>query len=249
MRSPIGPKVSEESIEKPPSRLGLSIGLAVVALVAAFAITAGGADSADPDDTEAEVERAIEPVPTIMTLATGPDTAARVDPPVVPVSAAEEKMPDRGAFRAALATTLVSSCDGLIDGPEPISAGLYREHGRCVSAALVGLDERCKLAAAVFYVLPSDEALDMACDIQTGSQRFRESVRRSMEISCDVQRSIVDPHHEAFYEYDRCLQAIAGGLDQTCYLAARAQFLAPEEAQLREACEIPESVDLGPSTD
>lgn len=184
-----------------------------------------------------------------MTLATAADTAARgngtpadEDPTVDPAP----KLPDRGAFRAALAAALTSTCDALIDGPEPVPSGLYREHGQCVSEALVDLDKRCRLAAAVQFVLPSDEVLDVACDIKPEAQGYRASVRHSMVIACDLRRTTGQSPAEADRAHDRCLAGIDADLDATCYLSARAQFMTPDGAMLREACEIAPEVALAP---
>ncbi len=195
------------------------------------------------DDAAAQPESG--PVSTAMTLINGADTISGTEAGVVP-GAAAEVMPDRGAFREIYAAQLVASCDHLVDGPEPIAAGLYREHGRCLNEALADLDERCRLAAAFFYVMPGEEALDVACDIGGDkSPRFRESVQQSMVLECDNARDArVNPTHEAYYEYDRCLQMIEARLDATCYLAARAQFMHQVETQIRDACEIDDDVDL-----
>lgn len=245
MDHPAESAITEGTVQKPPSRLGLGLGAIVVVIGSLFAVL-GGSDGQPltPTDDVSDVasERAPSttiPISTALTQANGADTAANgSDTAANGAVVSEVKLPDRGAFREALAATFVASCDGLIDGPEPISAGLYREHGRCVTEALIGLDDRCKLAAAVFYVLPSEEALNVACDIQEEPQRFRESIRQGMVITCDLQRDIADPEHDAYYEYDRCLQGIADQLDQTCYLSARAQFQTPSDLQVREICEI-----------
>ncbi len=250
MDYPADSATTEGSVEKPPSRLGLGLLVAVAASGLALMLFSGGDPGSDEESASSVDDRpavtTTVPVSTAMTLATGPDTVAGGDPATIEL---QQKLPDRGAFREALAATFVARCDSLIDGPEPIGAALYQEHGRCVTEALIGLDDRCKLAAAVFYVLPSEEALNVACDIEPEPQRFRESVRQSMVLACGLDREAGETEHEAYYEYDRCLQSISGELDEHCYLSARAQYLSPVDLQLREICEIPEGAVIDPSVE
>ncbi len=219
--------------------------LVAVATMLFYGVLTGGAG--DSLTAEQPLEEPSGPISTAMTLMNGGDTlSAAPIGEAVSLPDTGPSLPDRGAFRAIFVASLVASCDHLVDGPEPIPAGLHREHGRCLNLALEGVDERCRLAADFFYVRPGDEALDIACDI-TGerSPNFRDSVRQSMVLQCDEARSDrAEQTHEAYYEYDRCLQMIDLQLDETCYLVARAQFLEQIESMLRTACEIDADIDL-----
>ncbi len=231
----VGPATTEDSVEKPRSRLGIAVIAGVVALLAVFVFANTPEEEVAAVDVEPVTTSTI-PVSTAMTLATGPDTLGETRP---------EPLPDRGAFRDALVNRLTEECDELIDGPEPVANGLYDTHSRCVSEALYDLDERCVLAAAVFYVMPGEEALNSACDIDpsAATQSFRESVRQNMALGCDSKLN--DPEaQETYYEYERCLKAVEVELDQTCYRIARAQYLKPDDAGLRRDCEIGTDVAL-----
>jgi hypothetical protein len=257
---------TDGSVIKGPSVLGLGALLAVFVALAVVVLTnPRAADNAPLDQAVALQDRPVSGA-TPASGRQGSESDDRGAGPGVTVRSESEpesstasvggnsldqpKLPERGAFREAFVARLVADCDKLVDGPEPISAGLYREHGRCLNQSLERLDERCKLAAAVFYVLPGDEALNAACDIdETRFTDFRSSVRQSMVLRCDVQREQKEEQsHEAYYEYDRCLQQIDPDLDSTCYLVARAQFMDQIESVIRQACEIGDDVDLSAIT-
>ncbi len=232
----VEPTTTEDSVEKPRSRVGLALVVGVVAALAVFMISSGPQQELASADEE-PVTTSTVPISTALTLATGADTIGSDE-------GRSEPQPDRGAFRAALVNRLTEECDALIDGPEPVAAGLYETHAQCIAEALYDLDERCMLAAAVFYVMPGDEALTIACDIDPDqTQDFRESVRQSMVISCD--RELSNPEaQETYYEYERCLKKVEVDLDQICYLAARAQYAQPVDSNLRRDCDIGQDVAL-----
>ena len=243
------PVTTEDSLEKPPSRLGFAAVGVVVVLLGLFMLANNSSDETALDDQQSPTS--ITPTTTVatdtaLTLATGPDTndreASEHDGPERGPNG--EPLPDRGAFRNALASRFTRSCDALVDGPEPVSAGLYDQHAQCVADALVNLDERCLLAAEVFYVMPGEDALNIACDINPDDQQnFRESVRQSLILACDNRLASPDSL-EPYYEYERCLKRIDTELDQICYLAARAQYAQPEDARLREVCVIDPDLPL-----
>jgi len=238
------PATTEDAVLKPRSRLGMTLIGVVVVLFGLFALSNGGAEDGESEDAAPTTAPTTVPVTsttadvatTDLTQATGADTF-------------RTPVPDRGAFRDALISRLTSPCDNLIDGPEPVPVLLYDTHAECVADALVNLDERCRLAATVFYVQPGDEALNIACDIDpTATQDFRESVRQSMVLSCD-NRLEDEESLEPYYEYERCLQGVEVDLDQICYLAARAQYANPIDEDLRRDCEIGEDVALAATVD
>ena len=232
------PSTTEDAVLKPRSRLGMALIGCVVLTLGFYALSNG--DASGGDDAAIDV-----PVPT--TSPPSPTTVGPISTDLTQTNGADTirtPVPDRGAFRNALINRLTSSCEGLVDGPEPVPAGLYNQHAECVAEALVNLDERCRLAATVFYVQPGDEALDIACDIDPeATQDFRESVRQSMVLSCDNRLSD-EESLEPYYEYERCLQSVEVDLDQICYLAARAQYANPVDEELRRDCAINEDVAL-----
>ncbi len=82
MEEPTEPVVSQESIAKGRSRLGLGLAIAALAVVVVLLFSGNGDDATAADVPATPVpDHLAEPIPTVMTLATGADTAARTDLP------------------------------------------------------------------------------------------------------------------------------------------------------------------------
>lgn len=145
---------------------GCGPNLAVVGLTAVLAVIYFVANGSGQAETYSAALTSLAPRPTTTTTTTTPSPtvgANSLSPAVSTSTVAKQAQPERGLFREALANKLSAPCEDLIDGPEPVPDVYYLRHESCVTEALANLDERCRLAAAVFYVMPGEEAVDLAC--------------------------------------------------------------------------------------
>lgn len=144
--------------------MGLGLVVLLLAVVVVLLFTGNDDEPSAIDGPPASVDEGLtEPIPTVMTLATGADTAARADAAAGVETVAQ---PARGELRAATRQRMTISCGlRLAFGIGGDRAGAVGEHDRCLDAVDDHLDRECVHSARARFLPVDDDQLRIACDV------------------------------------------------------------------------------------
>ena len=164
MEEDTGPVVSQESIEKGRSRLGLGLAMLLLTVVVVLLFTGNDDEPTAIGGPPTSVDDALtEPISTVMTLATGADTVAKAEAAAGVDTAAQ---PARGELRAATRQRMTRSCGlRLAFGVGGDRAGAVDEHDRCLDTVDDDLGRECVHSARARFLAVDDDQLRIACDV------------------------------------------------------------------------------------